>query len=113
MSAPGLAEHVRLRFFRVFLSVLVAAIAVSEDVVAARIARRLGLDAPALAHVLGIAGFYALNVVLTRRMRRERRHPVVAGYAAVAFTALFGGLFVGVAELAWTVVVLAAPPAVR
>jgi predicted MPP superfamily phosphohydrolase len=113
MSAPSLAERSRVRFFRVFFGVLLVVIAVCEDVVAARLARRLGLDVPVAAHGLGIAAFYALNLILVQRTRDERRRPLVAGYAAVAFSALFGGFFVAAAELVWTLVAFAAPPAVR
>jgi len=68
---------------------------------------------PLLGWGLAIAGFYALNVVLAPRARAEARQPLVAGYAAVAFTALFGGLFVALAELGWTILAFATPPAVR
>jgi hypothetical protein len=88
-------------------------IAICEAVVAVRIASRLGITVPPLGWGLVIAGFYAVNVVLAPRARAEARQPLVAGYAAVAFTALFGGMFVALAELGWTIMAFATPPAMR
>jgi uncharacterized protein len=111
--SPALAERFRLRFFRVFLRLLLGAIAVCEELIAARIVRRFGIDVVPLAHGIAMAGFYALNLALARRLRTEAAHPVIAAYAACAFTALFAGLFVALAELGWMAVAFAAPPAVR
>jgi uncharacterized protein len=113
LASSGLAERLRLAFFRTFFSALLIVIAVCEVLVVVRIARRIGLVVPPLMSVLGVAGLYAVNVVLAPRARREARQPFVTAYAGVAFTALFGGLFVALTELVWTIVAFAAPPAVR
>jgi predicted MPP superfamily phosphohydrolase len=110
---PGATERLRRQFFHVFLDALLVVIAISETLVALRIARHLGIDVGTLAYVAGAVGFYGVNTALVRRMREGRRHALVTGYAAGAFTALFGGIFLATAELIWTLVAVAAPPAVR
>ena len=107
------AERFRRQFFRVFFDALLLVIAIAETLVVTRIARRLGVDVGAGAVVAGALVIAAINAGLVRRMRRGRPHALVAGYAAVAFTALFGGLFLAAGELTWSLMAVAAPPAVR
>lgn len=113
LAPPNLAETLRLRFFRIFHRLLLAVIAACEVLVGARIARRLGVDVGTLGTTTAAIAVYAANAALVRHLRGERRHPLVSGYAAVAFTALFAGLFVAAAELTWSLASVAAPPAVR
>ncbi len=111
--AIPIAERLRLRFFRVFFSLLLATIAVCEVIVSLRVVHRLGMQPPPLAAAVGVAAFYVANVLLTRRGHAGPAHPLVTVYAACAFTALFGGVFVALAELGWVLIAFAAPPAVH
>ena len=97
LSSPAthVFERLRVAFFRTFFPLLFAAIAVSEWVVVARVATRLGAAPPPLLHVLGPIAFYALNSWLVRRLRRGSSG-AVSLYVAFAFTSLFCGAFVAV-----------------
>ena len=114
LSSPAahVFERLRVAFFRTFFPLLFAAIAVSEWVVVARVATRLAAAPPPLLHVLGPIAFYALNSWLVRRLRRGGSG-AVSLYVAFAFTSLFCGAFVAVAELVWALVRLGAMPAVH
>jgi predicted MPP superfamily phosphohydrolase len=115
LSSPAAraVERLRIAFFRTFFPLLFAAIAVSEWVVIARVATRLGIAPQPLLHVLGPVAFYALNSWLTRRLRAGGRGAAVSLYVAFAFTSVFCGAFVAVAELAWALARLGAIPAVH
>ena len=96
-----LVERLRLAFFRSFFSLLLAAIALSEWVVSARGLTRLGLVIPPFGHLAGALAIFACNRWLVRRLRRRAGGRLVAVYTAFAFTCVFGGAFVGLAELVW------------
>lgn len=110
--APGLAERLRRGFFRVFFRLLLGAIAVGEWLVIARVLGRCGATFAAPQHALGILGFYAANLALTRRLRTHPRSRFLAAYAAFAFTSVFGALVMAAAELAWAAFRVTAPPGV-
>src|SRR5205085_1179874 len=57
--------------------------------------------------------FYALNTWLIRRLRSGRSSAAVSLYVAFAFTSIFCGAFVGIAELAWALARLGAISAVH
>src|SRR5437868_3302532 len=115
LSSPAarIVERLQLAFFRTFFPLLFAAIAVSEWTVVARIAGRLGAAPQPLLHVIGPLAFYALNTWLIRRLRTGRSSAAVSLYVAFAFTSIFCGAFVGVAELAWALARLGAISAVH
>jgi len=108
-----LVERFRVAFFRRFLSLLLAAIAVSEWVILVRISKRAGLTVPLSLHVLVPLGFFLVNRALSARLRELPSGRIASAYAAFAFTCVFGGVIVGVAELGWAIAKLGAVPAVR
>jgi predicted MPP superfamily phosphohydrolase len=115
LSSPAsrVLERLRVGFFRIFFPLLLAAIAASEWVVLARVATRLGVAPHPVLHLLGPVSFYAVNRWLARRLRAGGRGTLVSTYVAFAFTAVFCGAFVGIAELVWAVARLGTLPAVR
>ena len=108
----GVGEGLRLAFFRAFFSLLLGCIALSEWAVVAWIATRGGVRIPLAAHVVVPAAILFLNRRLAPYLRS--RHPVLGPlmrtYAACAFTAVFCGVFLGLAGLLWGVVRLGAAP---
>jgi len=94
-----------------FFPLLFAGIAVSEWVVVARMAARVGAAPQPLLHVLGPIAFYALNSWLVRRLRAGGG-TAVSLYVGFAFTSIFCGAFVAVAEAVWGLARLGAMPAV-
>ncbi len=108
----SLGERVRLRFFRAFFSLLLGAIAAAEWAVAAWIAMRLGARIPFAVHVAAPLAIYFGNTAIGPYLRSTHPvlRPIMRGYAAVAFTAVFCGVFLGLAALAWGAVRLGAVP---
>ncbi len=106
-------ERFRLTFFRWFLPLLLAAIAASEWVILVRVARRFGVAVPGGMHALAPVGLFVVNRALAARLRVAPGGRIASAYAAFAFTCVFGGVLVGVAELAWALARLGAVPAVR
>ncbi len=94
-------EPLRLAFFRSFFALLLGAIALSEWVVGARILARAGVAIPLLGHLAGASAVFAFNRWLLRRLRTRTAGTLISFYTAVAFTCVFGGAFVGLAELGW------------
>jgi len=101
-KSSNVPERLRLAFFRSFFSMLIGAIALSELAVSARALARLGVAIPFVGHVAGTFAVFAFNRWLLRRMRTHASGPLVAVYTAFAFTCVFGGAFLGAAELIWT-----------
>src|SRR5689334_24014995 len=95
----GVGERARLAFFRSFISLLVAAIAVSEWAVLARLLARVVGPPPRLAHVLGPVAFWLLNRAIVRRRPSGAWRPFVRAYVRVAFTSVFCGVFLALATL--------------
>ncbi|MCC6766289.1 MAG: metallophosphoesterase [Deltaproteobacteria bacterium] len=107
-----LGERLRLGFFRVFFRLLLAAIAVGEWLVIARVLARSGIAPAPAHHALGVVGFYGVNLILARRLATRPRGPLLAAYAGFAFTSVFAALVLASAELAWTLLRVTAPPGV-
>ena len=110
--APDLGERLRLGFFRVFFRLLLAAIALGQWMVIARILARAGVTVVPAHHVLGALAFYGLDLALMRRMRTRRSGRLLAVYTGIAFTSVFGALLIASAELLWLVLRVTAPPGV-
>lgn len=109
---PGIGERFRLAFFRAFFSLLLGGIALAEWAVVARIAARLGARIPVAAHVVAPVAIYVLNRGIAPYLRSTHAvlGPLMRGYAAFAFTAVFCGVFLGLAALAWGLARLGAAP---
>ncbi|MCC6850650.1 MAG: metallophosphoesterase [Deltaproteobacteria bacterium] len=108
-DATDLGERLQLRFFRLFFRLLLAAITLGEWTVIARVLGRSGVTIAPAHHPLGIGGLYALNLILTRRLLRHPRDPILAVYAAFAFTSVFAAVVIAGAELAWLALRATAP----
>ena len=108
----GIAERLRLGFFRAFFALLLAGIALSEWAVVAWIATRLGVEIPLAVNVLAPVAIYVLNRAIAPHLRSTHAilGPLLRGYARCAFTAVFCGVFLLVAALAWGVLRLGAAP---
>ncbi|TFH19321.1 MAG: metallophosphoesterase [Myxococcales bacterium] len=93
-------------FWTNFFSLLLVFVAIAQWVCATWLLRELGgVHVPAAAHLLGTLALYLINrLIVTRPMpppglaRTLRR-----GYTGVAFTSLFGLLFLVVVGLVWAV----------
>jgi len=108
----SLVARLRLGFFRAFFSLLLVAIAAAEWAVVAWIAVRLGARIPAAAHVAAPLAIYLGNRLLAPHLRSTHPalRPVMRGYAGFAFTAVFCGVFLALAGIAWTLARLGATP---
>jgi predicted MPP superfamily phosphohydrolase len=108
----GIGEGLRLAFFRAFFSLLLGWVALSEWAVIAWIATRCGVQIPLAGHLAGAVAVLLLNRRIAPYLRS--RHPVLRPllrvYGACAFTAIFCGVFLGLAGLLWGVVWLGAAP---
>jgi uncharacterized protein len=100
VEPDGVAERLRLAFFRAFIPLLLLAIAVSQWSLVAWLLPQLGVHVPWPAHVAVPASLWAVNRRIALR-RRGRRPASVAlrVYVAVAFTSVFCGIFLGLAAL--------------
>ena len=109
---PGIGERLRLAFFRAFFALLLGGIALSEWAVVAWIATRLGADIPLGAHVVAPVAIYLLNRAIAPHLRSTHGvgGPLMRGYARFAFTAVFCGVFLLLAALAWGLARLGAAP---
>lgn len=111
-DGPGIGERLRLAFFRAFFALLLGGIALSEWAVVAWIATRLGAEIPLGAHVLAPVAIYVLNRPIAPHLRSTHAvlGPLLRGYARCAFTAVFCGVFLLLAALAWGLLRLSAAP---
>jgi len=112
LRVASFGERFRLGFFRAFFSLLLGAIAVAEWAVVAWIATRLGARIPPAAHVAVPLAIYVGNRAIAPYLRATHPvlRPIMRGYAAFAFTAVFCGVFLGLAALAWSLARLGATP---
>lgn len=112
---PGLAERLTRAFFRSFFRLLLAFVALAEWACAAWVLRTAGIELPALVHLLAPVALFFLNRLLIVRGRALRPpfDRLMRVYVAIAFTSVFGALFLALAGAAWAVVAavttLAAP----
>jgi predicted MPP superfamily phosphohydrolase len=100
-----LLEPVKRNFFRFFFRLLLGFVALAEWACVAWALFGLGLEPPAVLHLLAPVGIYLVNRrVILRRQSRPLRDAIVRGYVALAFTCIFCTLFLALAGLGWAVV---------
>jgi len=98
-------ERARVAFFRAFLPLLLAAIAVAEWAVVARLLARAGLPAPWPAHLVAPPAVWVANRLIAKRLRTTTTRPAwLRAYTAFAFTSVFCGVVLLAATLVWAAI---------
>jgi predicted MPP superfamily phosphohydrolase len=100
VEPDGVGEWLRLAFFRAFVPLLLLAVAASEWAVVAWFLPQTGVAVPAAAHLCCPAAIWIVNRTLAGRRGQLRgaRAVLLRGYVAVAFTSVFCGAFLGLAQ---------------
>ncbi len=101
-TGTPLTERLTRAFFRAFFSLLLAAIALAQWAVVARVLARLGVSVPVALHVAIPVGVYVFNRWLAGHLRAGgRRPPGLRLYTGFAFTSVFCGVFLLVSAVVW------------
>jgi predicted MPP superfamily phosphohydrolase len=99
------AERLRTAFFRAFFPLLLAAIALAEWAVVARLLARLGVPVPWPVHVLAPPAVWLANRGIASRLRTTAARPAwIRVYTAFAFTSVFCGVVLLFATVLWAAI---------